>query len=214
MLDSRLRSSLAPVLDRLAAGLDRRDIHPGWVTATGAVLGAGACAAAASSAWGVALVLWLANRLADGLDGPLARRRQASDLGGVLDIVADFAVYAGFVAGVAVAVPEARLAAVATLAAYYVSGATFLAWSSVAERRRRDRPDERSLHFVGGIAEGFETVVAYVAICLAPGRATVILWVFAAMVTVTALQRLVFVVRALSRHEPPPAPADGGHPGS
>jgi phosphatidylglycerophosphate synthase len=205
VLDRAARAALAGPLDRLAGQLDRRGVAPGAVTGVGFALGAAACVAAGAGRWNVALGLWLANRLADGLDGPLARRRGATELGGFADIVADFAVYAGFVLGVAVAVPEARLACVALLVAYYLSGTVFLAWSSVAERRRRERPDERSLHFVGGLAEGTETVVAYTALCLAPGFAAEIAWAFAAMVGVTALQRLWFVRGALSHDGPPPA---------
>jgi len=202
VLDRRARAALAGPLDRLAGLLDRWGVSPGTVTATGFGVGVGACVAAGAGRWNLALGLWLANRLADGLDGPLARRHGATDLGGFADIVADFAVYAGFVLGVAVALPEARLACVALLVAYYLSGTAFLAWSTVAERRRRERPDERSLHFVGGLAEGTETILAYTAFCLAPGRAAAIAWTFAALVGVTALQRLWFVRRALS-HDPP-----------
>lgn len=55
------------------------------------------------------------NRLFDGLDGPVARRGGASDLGGFLDIVADFTIYAGFVVAVAVAEPSARIACLGVL---------------------------------------------------------------------------------------------------
>src|SRR5216683_2853163 len=98
-------------------------------------------------AWPVALGLWLANRLLDGLDGPTARAGTASDVGGFLDIVADFSIYAGIILGLAVAVPGARLACVALLTAYYISGTAFLALSSLAEGRRQRLGDNRSLRF-------------------------------------------------------------------
>lgn len=161
-------------------------------------VGLGACAAAGVGWWYLALALWWANRLLDGLDGPLARVAGATDRGGFLDIVADFTVYGGFVVGVAVAVPEARLACVVLFATYYVSGVAFLAWSSAAERRGRDHGDDRSLHFVSGIAEGAETIVAYTLFCLFPQYAATIAWVFAALVGVTAVQRVVWGYRWLS----------------
>ncbi len=142
-------------------------------------------------------MLWLASRLLDGLDGAVARLTQATERGGYLDLVGDFAVYAGFVVAVAISVPAARLACVVLLFAYYVSGTAFLAFSSVAERRRLRVGDERSLRFVGGLAEGFETIVVYVAICLAPGHAGSIAWGFAGVVAITALQRIVAAVRML-----------------
>ena len=90
-----------------------------------------------------------------------------------------------------------------TVSAYYVSGAALLAWSSVAERLGRARPDERGLHFLGGIAEGTETVVVYCLVCVRPGWSAEILWVFATAVAVTALQRIVAAWRSLSAHEGP-----------
>jgi phosphatidylglycerophosphate synthase len=172
------------------------------VTAAGFALGVGACVAIAADLRYVALGLWLANRLFDGLDGVIARATGATDRGAFVDIAADFAVYAGFVLGVAYAQPDARLAAVALLSAYYVSGAAFLAWSSLAERHARTLDDNRSLHFVGGIAEGTETIIAYVLLCIWPAATESILWVFAVLVTVTALQRVVFAWRSLSVHGP------------
>ncbi len=155
--------------------------------------------ALARHAWVVGLALWLLNRLFDGLDGPVARCRGASDLGGFLDIVADFSIYAGFVVGVAVALPEAGLACAALLTAYYVSGTAFLALSSLVERRRGDLGDGRSLRFVGGLAEGTETIAVYAVICLAPGWAVPIVWAFTAAVAVTAVQRVTLGVRTLRR---------------
>jgi phosphatidylglycerophosphate synthase len=199
MFDARVRAGLAPYLNAAARPLAARGIPAGAVTAAGFAVGAAACVAAAMAAWPLALVLWLANRVLDGLDGAVARVGGASDRGGFLDIVADFAVYGGFVLGVAVARPEARLACVALLAAYYVSGSALLAWSSLAERRALAAGDDRSLRFVGGLAEGTETVVVYVLLCLFPKAAAPIAWGFAAVVAVTAVQRVTSAARALGR---------------
>ena len=75
------------------------------------------------------------NRLLDGLDGALARCSAASDMGGFLDIVADFSIYGGFLVALAFAVPGARVALVVLIFAYYVSGTALLALSSIEERR-------------------------------------------------------------------------------
>jgi phosphatidylglycerophosphate synthase len=223
VFDRAARRLVAPLLDRIGATVP---VSANTVTIVGFAVGVAACVAYGAGATRVALVGWLLNRALDGLDGAVARRRNASQLnanqlnanqlnagqlngvGGFADIVADFTIYAGFVLAVAVHRPEARLAAVAALAAYYVSGASLLAWSALAAAEtNRARPDERALHFVGGLAEGTETIVAYVVLCLAPSRAEVTLWVFAAMVTVTAIQRIVGALRSLSSHG-----ATGGPP--
>jgi phosphatidylglycerophosphate synthase len=204
MLDARIRETLNPVLAWAGTRLAAAGVPPAALTGAGWAAGAGAGAATAFQAWPAALGLWLANRLLDGLDGPTARAAgKATEAGGFLDIVADFSVYAGIVLGLAVGVPGARLACVALLAAYYVSGTAFLALSSLAERRGAPPGDERSLRFIGGLAEGTETVLVYALLFLLPGHATVIAWAFAAAVAVTAGQRIVAGLRLLQA----PAPA-------
>jgi phosphatidylglycerophosphate synthase len=200
VFDRRLRAAVDRPFTALARRAAARGVRAEWVTLLGFLLGAGACVAVAVDQRTLALGLWLANRLADGLDGAVARCVGATDRGGFVDIVADFAVYSGFVIGVAYAQPDARFAAVVLLGAYYVSGAAFLAWSSLAERRARVAGDNRSLNFVGGIAEGAETVVAYALLCLWPSATEPILWVFAAAVGLTAGQRFRFAWQSLSDH--------------
>jgi phosphatidylglycerophosphate synthase len=205
MLDARMRRLLAPALDSAGVRLSDAGLPPLALTGAGWLVGAGACVAVASHHWWVGLVLWLANRVLDGLDGPVARRRGATDLGGFLDIVADFSIYAGFLVAVAVAVPDARLACVALLTAYYISGTAFLALSSLIERRGNTGGDGRSLRFIGGLAEGTETVAVYVLFCLLPTHAATIAWAFTAAVAITAAQRVLLGVRTLSRPAAGPA---------
>jgi phosphatidylglycerophosphate synthase len=199
MLDTRARALLSPVTNAAGRRLAAAGVSPTVLTAAGWALGAGACVAAALAIWPAALALWLANRLLDGLDGATARAAgRATEAGGFLDIVADFSVYAGIVLGLAVALPAARLACVAMLTAYYISGTAFLALSSLAERRGDPAPrDERSLRFAGGLAEGTETIAVYVLLFLMPRDATVIIWVFAGAVAITAVQRVMVGVRLL-----------------
>ena len=198
MLDARMRAMLGPPLGAAGRRLAAARVPPAALTGAGWAAGAGACAATALRTWPVALSLWLVNRLADGLDGPTARAAGSpTDAGGFLDIVADFSVYAGIILALAVAVPEARLACVALLTAYYISGTAFLALSLLAERRGRRLGDERSLRFVGGLAEGTETVAVYIVLFLLPQYAVVIVWALTAAVAITAAQRVVFGVRLL-----------------
>ncbi len=209
MLDSPIRAALGPVLGAAGRRLAAAGVPPVALTAAGWAAGAGACAATALAAWPAALGLWLANRLLDGLDGPVARAGTPTDAGGFLDIVADFSIYAGIILGLAVAVPGARLACVALLTAYYISGTAFLALSSLAERRRQRLGDDRSLRFVGGLAEGTETIAVYVLVFILPRHATVIVWGFTAAVAITAAQRVVTGLQLL--REPGAAVPAGVH---
>lgn len=197
MIDAALRRRLAPALDGLAARAADRGVRAGAVTLAGLAVGVGACAAAALALWPVALGLWLVNRALDGLDGPIARRAGATDLGGFHDFLADFVVYGGFVVGVAIAEPDARVACSALLAAYLLNNVALLSFSSLVEKRGLGMGDERSLRFTAGLTEGAETIVAYCLFCLFPGAAEWIAWTFGAMVLVTVLQRMALARRAL-----------------
>ena len=197
MLDTRTRSLAAPVLDRAAVRLAERGVTAGAVTAVGLAVGIGACTAAALAAWPLALALWLVNRTLDGLDGAIARRRGPTDLGGMLDFLADFVVYGGFVVGVAIALPDARLACVVLLAVYLLNNVALLSFAALIEKRKMTLGDERSLRFTAGLAEGTETIAAYGLICLLPAHAELIVWTFAAVVGVTVLQRVRLAVATL-----------------
>jgi len=197
MLDARARAVVRPGLDHAAALVAQRGVSAGVVTAVGLAVGIGACVAAALAVWPLALALWLANRALDGLDGAVARHRGPTDLGGMLDFLADFVVYGGFVVGVAIALPDARVASVVLLATYLLNNVALLSFASLIEKRGLDLGDERSLRFTAGLTEGTETIVAYALICLLPAHAGTIAWVFAAMVLVTVAQRVRLAVVTL-----------------
>lgn len=212
MLDGRLRPLLARPLEAVAAALDRRWITPDGLTLAGLALGLASAVAAGLQWWPLALVLWLVSRVADGLDGTLARRRRAragergdddreSYAGGFLDIAADFVVYGATVVGVAVGASAAYDAPwwpfLLVLFTYYVNGAAFLAFSSIAERAGRTLDDGRSLSFLGRVAEATETIVVHALWLLLPQWAWQIAVVWSVFVAVSATQRIVAGYRAL-----------------
>ena len=197
MLDARIRELIAPATGATARGLHRLGVGPGSITGAGLLVGLGCCVAAALGGWGVALALWLANRTIDGLDGAVARLRGATDLGGMLDFLADFVVYAGFPVAVAVAITDTRLAVAALLAAYLLNNVALLSFSSIIEKRGIALGDERSLRFTAGLTEGTETIVCYALVCLIPDHAGTIFWIFTALVMITVAQRIALAVRML-----------------
>jgi phosphatidylserine synthase len=199
MFDAPARRLLERPLDRAAAALDVGWITPDRLTAAGLVLGLGSAGSAALGWWAAATVLWLASRLADGLDGPLARRRGSRDAGagGFLDITADFTVYGATVVGVAIGCAGPLWPFLLVLLAYYVNGAAFLAFSSIAERSGRTIDDGRSLSFLGGLAEGGETILVHTLWLLLPFWAPQIAVVWAAVVGMSAAHRLVVGYRTL-----------------
>ena len=203
VLDDAVRGPLGRALQPLVRAADRAGLRPLQLTALGLALGLGAAVAAALGAWWWALALWLVGRVPDGLDGLLARRQgAASDHGGFLDIMADFAGYGTFVLGLAIGLPSARVACAALLVTYYLNGSAFLAISGLAEKQaRRVVAGERSLQFVRGLTEGTETITAHAVFALLaalrPELVPAAVWVFAAMVLVTVGQRVRFGWRVL-----------------
>ena len=197
MLDARARALYRPGLDRLAERVNGIGISASAVTAAGLTVGVAACVAVAFEHWPLALLLWLVNRTLDGLDGAVARQTRPTDLGGMLDFLADFVVYGGFVVAVSIAVPDARVACTVLLAAYLLNNVALLSFASLIEKRRLPLGDERSLRFTTGLTEGTETIIAYTAICILPAHAGTIAWIFAGMVLFTVGQRVALAVRML-----------------
>lgn len=199
MLDVRGRQLLAGPLERLAAVADRAGLSSLQVTATGLLLGLASAGAAALRWWPAALALWLLSRLADGVDGPLARRQWPGDAGagGLLDICADFLVYGTTVLGVAYGAGGSRWPYLLVLLAYYLNGTAFLAFSSLAERTGRQRDDGRSLSFLGGLAEGTETIAVHSAWLIFHTAAGAIALVWGIVVLIGALARVGAGYRAL-----------------
>ena len=92
----------------------------------------------------------------------MARRTGPSDLGGFLDIVLDFLVYAGMVFAFAFADPAANaLAAAFLLFAFMGTGSSFLAFAVMAAKRgfATERRGRKSLYYLGGLTEGVETIL-------------------------------------------------------
>ncbi len=99
--------------------------------------------------------------------------------------------------GVAIAEPDARVACSALLSAYLLNNVALLSFACLVEKRRLAFGDERSLRFTPGLTEGTETILAYVAFCVVPGRAEIVAWVFTGMVLFTVAQRIHLAVKTL-----------------
>ncbi|TCO71302.1 CDP-alcohol phosphatidyltransferase family protein [Rhodovulum euryhalinum] len=194
MLDGAMRRLIDPPLDRLGRALAARGVTADAVTLAGLVLGLAAACLIALGWPGIALGPLLASRLADGLDGAVARATRKTDFGGYLDIVSDFLFYGAVPLGFVVLDPAANGAAGAfLLTSFYINGATFLGFAILAERRGMETRARgvKSLYFTGGILEGTETIVFFVALCLWPYWFAPLAWGFGVLCFVTALSRVL-----------------------
>ena len=196
MLDSRIRRRIDPLLDRCARGLARVGLGANTVTVVGFLFGVGAWAALAFRECPLALALIALNRVADGLDGALARRLGPTDLGGYLDIVLDFFFYAGVPFFFAVGRPEVALPAAFLVFSFVGTGSSFLAFSALAAKRgiTTEARGKKAIYYLGGLTEGTETIAVFVLICLFPDRFAVLAWVFGGLCWVTTATRVGLAV--------------------
>lgn len=188
-----MRRLIDPPLNRLAAGLDRAPFGADAVTLAGFGLGVAAAALLAADRPLAALALFLANRLADGLDGALARRRQPTDRGGFLDIVLDFTVYALLALAFAVRAPEtAALPAAFLLASFMGTGSSFLAYAIVAGKRglSTEARGRKGFYHLGGLTEGSETILFFILCLLWPAWFPLLAWIFGGLCWLTTLGRV------------------------
>jgi phosphatidylglycerophosphate synthase len=193
MLDGLMRRLLDPALDRTGHVLAGRGVPADALTFAGLACGLGAAAAIASGADGAALLLLGLNRLLDGLDGAVARATARTDRGGFLDIVCDFSTYGAVPLAFAFRDPPVNaLAAAALLFAFYVNGATFLAFAAVAAKRGLESSVRgvKSIYFTAGLAEGTETILAFVAMILWPRYFPLIAAAFAGLTLMGAVARV------------------------
>jgi phosphatidylglycerophosphate synthase len=200
VLDARLRRLIDPPLDRLSAPLVARGISANAVTVAGFALGLGAAAAIAGRAYLLGLALLLLNRLCDGLDGAVARRRGLTDLGGFLDIVLDFLIYAAVPFAFALADPAANAPAAAFLIFSFMgTGSSFLAYAIMAAKRgvSTELRGRKSLYYLGGLTEGTETILAFVLACLWPTLFPWIALIFGLLCWLTTATRIAVAVQTL-----------------
>lgn len=179
------------------------------MTIGGACLGFLAALAIAMGWFGAGLVLLGLNRLADGLDGEMARASALTDRGAFLDISADFLIYALVPFAFALAAPATNALPAALLITSFVgTGSSFLAFASVAAKRGLSASDYplKGIYYLGGLTEGFETIVALAAMCLWPDWFPLLACGFATLCLVTTAVRWRMGWTAFSTPDPTKAP--------
>jgi len=193
MLDRYARQLIDPPLNQIGRGLAARGATADGVTLIGLALGLIATLLIAVGLPGWALIPLLASRLADGLDGAVARATQKTDFGGYLDIAADFLFYGAIPMAFVINDPATNGAAGAfLLVSFYFNGTTFLGYAILAEKNghKSDAQGQKSLYYSNGILEGTETIVFFVILCLLPAYFSLLAWVFGTLCFATATLRI------------------------
>jgi phosphatidylglycerophosphate synthase len=201
MLDAAMRHLIDPALTRAGRWLALRGVGADGVTLAGLALGLAAAALIATGAATVlALIPLLLSRIADGLDGAVARVRGKTDFGGFLDIGCDFLFYGAIPMAFVLRDPGANgVAGAFLLMTFYANGATFLGFAIMAAKRGLETRarGEKSLYFTAGLLEGTETIVFFVLLCLIPGQFAPLAWIFGTLCLLTAVARVLLARRVL-----------------
>jgi len=178
------------------------------MTLIGFGIGLSVIPALAVQEYGFAIVAILLNRLADGLDGPMARQQtgnpQGSAFGSFLDIVCDFIFYAAVPFGFALGDLGLALWSTLLLFAFVGTGSSFLAFAVMASRHNLslDNPERpygsKGFHYLGGLTEGSETIGVFIACCIWPKYFAWFAGGFALACLLTTLSRMYIALNRLT----------------
>ena len=199
MFDTPLRKVKDRVGTPLARSLSR--VSPTTVSLIGLVIALLAAWSAYRQIYFAAFVLWILNRVLDGLDGLLARlHNKQSDFGGYVDILTDFVAYAALPIGLVAGSPssERYLALAFLLASFYINTASWMYLAALLEKRALHGNDtQTSIVMPAGLVGGFETIIAFSIFTLFPAYLTLLYSIFGILVFITIIQRLIWAKRNL-----------------
>lgn len=201
MLDGLVRSKIDPVLSSFGRWLAVRGATANSVTILAWSTGVVATISIAYEYYITGMIILLLSRIADGLDGAVAKASKTTDFGGYLDIVLDFFFYGAIPLGFVFANPgENAVAGAILIFSFYFNGSTFLAYSALAEKRQHTSEVRgvKSLYFTTGLAEATETIAVFVLFCLFPDWFSEIAYIFAAVCFYTSLSRIMLARRSFS----------------
>ena len=192
MKDALLRQQkdrlLRPLVERFLA-----HVSPDQLSVIAVIPGIFAAVAVVYGFVQVGLVLWLLNRVLDGIDGLAARvHGKTSDWGGYLDLLLDFVVYLLVPISFVWAMPTIQnlWAFVFLLISLQVNTLSWTLLSAILEKRRQGQRDRlTTVEMPNGLIEGAETVVFFSLFYLLPEYITALFALMGILVFFTAGQR-------------------------
>lgn len=171
-LCKRIANVFNSVINSIAKKLIKIGVSANFITILGFMIGIFAINFLSLERYGYALLCILINRVFDALDGAIARNTKVTDFGVFLDATLDYVFYAGVIFGFALANPFQNAVAAAFLLFAFASAAcAMLAYAVIAYKNNSTQKLEleQSPFYLGGLAQGFETLIALVVLCIIPG---------------------------------------------
>ena len=192
MFDAKLRPLIDRGLDPIGRWLAGLGVSANHVTIAGAGFGLLAFIFIAVDLAFIGLWMIILNRVADGVDGAVARASGQTDFGGYLDLVVDFIFYSAIPLAFAIANPEHALAACFLCVSFTGTASSFLGVAILAAKHNitSDIRGKKTFFYLGGLTEGFETILLFCAMAVWPNYFAHLAWGFGFLCWVTTGTRI------------------------
>ena len=199
MFDSQINKSLKPVLNFLAKKLSQFNIQPNVVTFTGFFFGLCCFYFIVIDMFIYASIFLFLNRFCDGLDGALARLVGQTDIGAFYDIISDFLFYSLYPLSFIMLDIENAYSICFLLLSFVATQTTFLASAWIVEKNKLliSKNQNKSFFYIGGITEGFETIICFIMMLLFYEYINYISYIFGILCWITFITRVVNIRKLL-----------------
>ena len=199
MIDAQLNKILKPILGVFVKKLSKFNINPNTISFIGFVFGLCCFYFIANAMFIYAFIFLCLNRLCDGLDGAMARLFGETDLGAFYDIVLDFLFYSLFPISFIFLDIENAYSICFLLLSFVATQTTFLASAWVVEKNKLliSENQKKSFFYIGGITEGFETILCFIMMLLFHEYINYIAYIFGTLCWITFITRVIFIRKLL-----------------
>lgn len=197
MLDTHARKYTNRLFSAIAALLLRLGLTPNQVTALAFILGITSGAVLYSEHPMIAVALLWLSGLLDAVDGEMARRSGRSSVRGAqMDIISDRLVELSIVWGLALRRPDCLLPLLGLVSAILISMTVFLTTGMLTPKKGK-----KSFYYQAGLMERTEGFLVFTAMMLFPSALSVLTWIYAGLIGITILQRLIDAHRIIKEME-------------
>ena len=199
MFDGQINKTLKPLLDFLAKKLSQFNIQPNVVTLIGFCFGICCFYFIVKEMFIYAFIFLFLNRFCDGLDGALARLVGQTDIGAFYDIISDFLFYSLYPISFIFLDVENAYSICFLLLSFVATQTTFLASAWIVEKNKLliSKNQKKSFFYIGGITEGFETIICFIMMLLFYEYINYISYIFGILCWITFITRVVNIRKLL-----------------
>ncbi len=199
MFDGQINKILKPALNVLAKKLSHFKIQANTVTFIGFFFGLCCFYFILNGMFIYASIFLFLNRFCDGLDGALARLVGQTDIGAFYDIVSDFLFYSLFPISFVFLDIENAYSICFLLLSFVATQTTFLASAWLVEKNKMliSENQKKSFFYIGGITEGFETILCFIMMLLFYEYINYIAYIFGTLCWITFITRVLFIKKLL-----------------